>query len=120
MKAALLLAIILSVAGCDDITSANSKKAEKPRSTKKSAPIHRFVQESYNAGVAFDTQTGQICKTWDWKPMGPDAKPDANGNTPQRTLGEFSPMCSSLYALYPSQVEESEQSYDSESNTRKP
>jgi hypothetical protein len=56
-----------------------------------------------NASVAFDTQTGQICRTWDWQPIGAPSKTDpVSGNTPQRSFGEFAPTCLSLYKDFPS------------------
>lgn len=63
---------------------------------------HRFVLTKFDGGVAFDTQTGQICKTWEWQPIGEPAKADANGNRAQRAFGEFAPTCLSLYQEYPS------------------
>ena len=66
-------------------------------------PVHRFVLTKFNGGVAFDTQTGQICRTWDWESGGEPAKSDPKtGFTPQRVFGEFAPTCLSLYQQYPS------------------
>ena len=47
----------------------------RPTSVKPAAPkppLHRFILTRYpaDASVAFDTQTGQICKTWEWQPVG--------------------------------------------------
>jgi hypothetical protein len=67
--------------------------------------VHRFVLTRTNGDVAFDTQTGQICRTWDWAPVGKTSKPDPeSGNMPQRSFGEFTPTCVSLYKQYPSGV----------------
>jgi hypothetical protein len=68
-------------------------------------PLHRFILPRFPAddGVAFDTQTGQICKTWGWEPVGKASAPDpATGNSPQRIVGEFAPTCLSIYERYPS------------------
>lgn len=56
---------------------------------------HRFVLAKIptDDGVAFDTQTGQLCRTWDWKPVGRHAEPDKTGTTPQLSIGEFAPAC---------------------------
>jgi hypothetical protein len=66
-------------------------------------PVHRFVLTRTDYDVAFDTQTGQICRTWAWQPLGKPAKPDPeSGNAPQRKFGEYAPTCLSLYQTYPS------------------
>lgn len=49
-----------------------------------------------NWGVAFDTQTGQLCRTWDWEPM-TAPKYNKEGSAPQDVLAEFSPTCLSIY-----------------------
>jgi hypothetical protein len=65
--------------------------------------FRRFTQETqFGAGVAFDTQTGQLCRTWDWNPVGKLPVPDAAGNVPQRSLGEFTPTCLSVYQRFSS------------------
>ena len=71
--------------------------------------IHRFTISTRGAGdVAFDSQTGQICRTWDWHPVGekPTADP-ITGNYPQRSFGEFAPTCLVLYQKYPSGADQS-------------
>lgn len=112
MKALIVLVFfVLTVSGCDQLTtSANSSQPKKKVSVKRPVPVHRFVQSTYNSDVAFDTQTGQICKTWAWTPIGQVAKPDpVTGNMPQRALGEFAPTCSSIYLNSPSQIYELEE-----------
>src|SRR6185437_9088155 len=50
--------------GCGDLLQ--NQKAEP---TKHRPPIHRFENVSEHAaspGVALDTVTGQLCRTWDW------------------------------------------------------
>jgi hypothetical protein len=96
--------------GCDDIAKDLGYVPEKaktpvPKQTIKSerpAATHRFVLGRFEGGVAFDTQTGQICKTWEWEPIGKQAAPDpVTGSYPQRAFGEFAPTCLSLYEKYP-------------------
>ncbi len=90
--------------GCDQLTSTPNNKPTKTVTTKENrAPVHRFVLTRNESDVAFDTQTGQICRTWEWTPIGkaPKADPET-GNSPQRKFGEFAPTCISLYQQYPS------------------
>src|SRR5208282_3742613 len=102
----LFVLFLLPIVGCDDIakqagyvpakTSAKPTPAPAPRH-----PIHRFVL-TQSGGVALDTQTGQICKTWDWEPIGKQPAPDpVSGTVAPRAFGEFSPTCISLYNSYP-------------------
>lgn len=100
MKVALLL-VCLAFDGCFDSTPAPKPIAKKVKENR--VPVHRFVLTKFNPGVAFDSQTGQLCKTWDWRLSG-EATSDKEGFTPQRSLGEFSPTCLSLYQQYPSGV----------------
>jgi len=92
--------------GCDDIAKGFgyvSAKAIQQAKREPATPTHRFATMNFGADVGFDSQTGQICRTWDWKPLGKGAKPDAEtGETPQRKFGEFTPTCLSLYQQYPS------------------
>lgn len=62
-------------------------------------PTHRFQLTKFAGGVAFDTQTGQICRTWDWEPSG---KPSDTGA--QRSFGEYAPTCLDLYNRFPTSV----------------
>jgi hypothetical protein len=101
-----LLAMIVSV-GCDQLTQQTQQKTPAPASAPKSkanrVAVHRFVQTKFDGGVAFDSQTGQICRTWDWSPIAKPAKSDADtGLVPQRAFGEYAPTCLSLYEKYPS------------------
>jgi hypothetical protein len=94
------LALLLSFDGCDQLSP-------KPKPTPKEnrVPVHRFVLTRASEDVAFDTQTGQLCRTWEWTPIGKASKPDPDsGNMPQRKFGEFAPSCLSLYEKYPSGV----------------
>ena|SRR5947209_16510084 len=96
--------LVLAFSGCDEFKQADNTK--KPPATKvvreSRIPVHRFVQ-TRNYDVAFDTQTGQVCRTWDWTPSG-KGKTDANGVQLPRVYGEFTPTCLSLYESYPSGV----------------
>jgi hypothetical protein len=99
---------LLAMSGCDDLNKGmgNVPKVTKeiPKVTKENrVPVHRFVI-TRNPDVAFDTQTGQICRTWEWMPVTKPAKPNENGMVPQRMPGELSPTCISLYTKYPSGV----------------
>jgi hypothetical protein len=93
--------------GCDDLAKQLGYVPEKPASAKpqtpvqRAAPAHRFVLATRDTDLAFDTQTGQLCRTWDWKPTLPPLKPEpASGLTPQRMPGELTPTCLSLYEQY--------------------
>lgn len=91
---------LLALNGCGTAT--------KPERSSRPA-IHRFAIVNRNPDVAFDTQTGQICKTSLWQPVGEQAKPDpAGGGTPERIRGEFTPLCLDLYNKYPSGLSQPE------------
>jgi hypothetical protein len=89
--------------GCEEFQQpkpANTKIVKESR-----VPVRRFILTKYDADVAFDTQTGQLCKTWEWQPMAKlTPQQEASGVHPPRALGEFSPTCISLYSQYPSGV----------------
>jgi hypothetical protein len=101
-----LAAALLPLIACDEIAKEFGyapTKAAQPTKREPATPIHRFVIMNFGADVGFDSQTGQICRTWDWQPLGKAAKPDAEtGTAPQRKFGEFAPTCLSLYQQYPS------------------
>jgi hypothetical protein len=111
MRFAVTLAALVMAqqSGCD---SSGTKPAPTPavKTVAAKPPLHRFILPRFPAddGVAFDTQTGQICKTWGWQPVGKAATPDpVTGNSPQRIIGEFAPTCLSIYEKYPSGVGDS-------------
>jgi len=108
MKAIFCLLLCLILSGCDNLTSTTPKKNPFGHVVKRPVPVHRFVQNTYNPDIAFDTQTGQICKTWDWQSANP-AKANADGTQRQRVSGEFSPTCASIYLSSPSQIAEVEE-----------
>jgi hypothetical protein len=68
--------------------------------TQNHIPVHRFVI-TRDSGLALDTQTGQLCRTWEWVPSGKQ-RLDADGNPIPRNYGEFTPTCLSVYEQYPS------------------
>ena len=96
------LLLLLTPAGCDQLNPKATGSKAKPT---KETPVHRFVLTRTDEGVAFDTQTGQLCRTWDWKPVAKPSKPDPeSGAVPQRSFGEFAPTCLYLYEQYPSKA----------------
>ena len=100
----LILIAMVGLCGCEELTQTASKPTKPVRVViENRVPVHRFILTRFDGGVAFDTQTGQICRTWDWRPSGKVAKPDPEtGWTPQRTFGEFAPTCISVYQQYAS------------------
>ena len=104
------LSVLMSV-GCDNLNRKQDQKkdtiASKPKPKAPRTPLHRFVLTRAE-DVAFDTQTGQICRTWTWQPVGKAPAPDpVTGGAPSRKFGEFAPLCLDIYTLYPSGFEES-------------
>ena len=100
-----LLSALVFLYGCEEFAPNATQQPKKPQSVTKESrvPVHRFVLTKFAGGVAFDTQTGQICRTWDWSILGKPEKPDpVTGIVPQRSFGEQSPTCVSLYKDYPS------------------
>jgi hypothetical protein len=68
-------------------------------------PVRRFILTRNSPDVAFDSQTGQLCRTWEWEPMAKlTAEQEATGVHPERKVGEFTPTCKVLYTQYPSGV----------------
>jgi hypothetical protein len=101
-----LIGLLFLSEGCDQFQQAQQPKAAKTQILKENrVPVRRFILTKFNADVAFDTQTGQICKTWEWEPTGKlTPQQEASGVHPPRAFGEFSPTCISLYTQYPSGV----------------
>lgn len=106
MRPAVLIALLAVAAlslSCDEYEIRKKQSPTPVTKPKATHAIHRFAMTRYDGGVAFDTQTGQICKTWGWQPTGKAAAVDPiSGMTPQRAFGEFAPTCLSLYSEYPS------------------
>jgi hypothetical protein len=59
--------VILTVIGSFGLASCEEFQQAKPAKTKivkeNRVPVRRFILTKYEADVAFDTQTGQLCKT---------------------------------------------------------
>ncbi len=92
----LLLSLVLIQQACP-----SDQPNKAPQHTpQRQSPTHRFVI-TRDIDLAFDTQTGQLCRTWDWSPVAPPAKANTEGATPQRVPGELTPTCLSLYEKYP-------------------
>jgi hypothetical protein len=89
-----LTVALLFIAGCDDLAKEFGYQKSQPAKSQQqssSTPTHRFMANSHNVDLAFDTQTGQLCRTWDWSPIAPEAKPNAQGGVPQRMVGDLTP-----------------------------
>src|SRR5260370_13115547 len=96
---------LLILVGFDELNPKATSNKAKPTIQAKTPPVHRFVLTRTDEGVAFDTQTGQICRTWNWKLVAKPSKPDPEtGNVPQRSFGELTPTCLYLYEQYPSRA----------------
>ena len=102
-RTAVLLAslALIPMSGCDNFISAQKKPVAA--TAKRGPAIHRFTLTRGTSDVAIDSQTGQICRTWDWQVLGKASKPDPlTGNVPERKWGELAPTCLSLYQQFPS------------------
>jgi hypothetical protein len=107
LGAVLLMAALTPLAGCDNI--ANKATTPAKRQDRTSSPTHRFVLSTRDVDLAFDTQTGEVCRTWDWKPIAPPEKPAPDtGAIPERKRGEFTPTCLALYEKYRTESEPSD------------
>ena len=92
---------LLFLCECDDLPKQAGNEKAQTKQPSLSTPTHRFVQYSHNNDIAFDTQTGQLCRTWDWAPVAPERKPTPEGMVPERSTGELTPTCLSLFKQYP-------------------
>ena len=105
MRLAVPLLLFSMLQSCD--VGTDEKKAAPKVESKPQPPrpgLHRFVI-TRDLDIAFDTQTGQMCRTWDWEPIAKLPPPDpVTGVRPQRKFGELTPTCLSLYQAYPSGV----------------
>lgn len=93
---------VLMLQGCPPQNTEKTALQKQERTPQ--TPTHRF-QITRDIDLAFDTQTGQLCKTWEWQPLGPKPKASDEGRAPQRMPGEFTPTCLSLYERYPTGVD---------------
>jgi hypothetical protein len=91
-----IAAVIVCSIGCED-PAKHSPTSRQIESTEKTFPIHRFenVTNAGLPGVALDTVTGQLCKTWDWSYK--DQKMSGGLDT--------LPMCLSLFKGTPSSTD---------------
>jgi len=110
LRAIALIAALAALCGCDEVAKDLGYvpvKAEASKQTKpeRPSPTRRFVLVEHHSDIAFDTVTGQLCRTWDWSLLGPHPKADPSGTVPQRAEGELAPMCLSLYQQYPSRTD---------------
>jgi hypothetical protein len=105
LRAATSIAVavtLLLLSACDDLSKQpGNEKSPAAKQPILSTPTHRFVPYSHNDDIAFDTQTGQMCRTWDWSPVAPAAKATPEGSFPERKAGEFAPTCLTLFKQYP-------------------
>jgi len=100
--------LLLYQQSCDRSEQNKVPVAARPSPARSLPAVHRFTLVPNNYGVAFDTQTGQICRTWDWRLSGKQPDADATGYIPQRQFGELSPTCMSIYQQFPSGPESKE------------
>jgi len=101
MKYALALCLFLVTIQSD--CSSEQKKDAPPKQAlqQPNELTHRFTLVPQDIDLAFDTETGQLCRTWDWTPLAPEPKTTKEGRTPQRKVGEFTPTCLSIYQQVP-------------------
>jgi hypothetical protein len=99
-----LLLVTLLLTGCQDfpiVTRPEKVQAQTPAVKVSRVPVHRFVMTKYNADVAFDTQTGQLCRTWAWQSIAKKTPEQELKGIPS-AMGEYSPTCIDLYKQFPS------------------
>jgi hypothetical protein len=97
MKLFMPLAVLLALQSCDQ-TTAPKKEPTKAAFTPRPG-LHRFILTRIGIDVALDTQTGQLCRTWDWPPT---AEPPKDKPFAEVKPGEYAPLCLTLYQQYPS------------------
>ena len=59
-----------------------------------------------NTGLAFDTQTGQLCRTWDWAPTGKAMPNPITGKLGQAADGESTRTCQNVYRSEPTTTQD--------------
>ena len=62
----------------------------------------RFALSRFSGEVAFDRQTGETCRTWNWIPSKLGKSDPNTGVAPEVKYGEYTPMCIELFNRYPS------------------
>jgi len=107
---ALLIALLLFI-GTGGCATEQPKQASVPAPVTV-RPYQRFVPIAQGQGFlsfpywAFDTKTGQLCKTWDWQSnSAPSHKAQESGNTSKLqgldAAAAGTPMCLALLTEYP-------------------
>lgn len=87
-------------AGCDELLQQKPTKTKIVKENR--VPVRRFIL-TRGMDIAFDTQTGQLCKTWQWEPTAKlTPQQESSGVHTQRVPGEFAPACVTLYKDFPS------------------
>ena len=90
----LVVVILLPMTGCEQLAEQSKPSSPAPSSVPErlSHPIGRFEKiQNFRVDVALDSQTGQLCKTWEWQ--------STNRNTPDPY--ETLPTCDLLYKTFP-------------------
>jgi hypothetical protein len=104
--------LALATAGCDNFNLQGRKAAPALRKPKPATgPLHRFVLTRFGQDTAFDTQTGQLCRTWDWLPAG---APRTGNEALEKKPGQFTPLCLTLYQQFPSGPDDGTQTVEEE------
>src|SRR5262245_55628098 len=107
-----LLVLVLTT-GCERFQVPQAKNMAIPSRLpsiskfKSYRPAHRFVLTRLDFNVAFDSQTGQVCKTWEWDAVNPNKSAPGGKRLPV-VFGEFAPTCLSLYENFPSVTDTAE------------
>lgn len=88
-KALLFLSFMLVVAGCQQQQPVVA--ATTPAPTPIPQRPQRFVPvAAEQGGLALDTETGILCRTWNWTPT-------SKQQSTSKVISEWSPLCVSLY-----------------------
>ena len=98
----ILMSFLFSSSGCDEFQQAQQKPKPVKSQTviENRVPVRRFILTKYNADVAFDTQTGQLCKTWEWEPTAKlTPQQEASGVHPARAMGEI--LADMYFVIHP-------------------
>lgn len=86
----LAVLLLLATVACDQLAKETETGPTRPTENR-SHPIGRFEKiQNFRVDVALDTQTGQLCKTWEWQ--------STNRNSPDPY--ENLPTCAFLYGNF--------------------
>lgn len=93
------LAIVIAAISLQSCNVAEQRKADGGGATQMTMP-GRFTSAGSH-DIALDTQTGQLCRTWDWSPSRDQPK-----SNPALEIkpGQYAPLCITLYNSYPSNM----------------